>query len=519
MPNEKDNSVKVISKVMIFMLLGKVLGIVRDALLAVHYGTGVEANAFYAASRIPRVFFDAIFASAISACFIPVFSERLTKKGKKSAFQFGNVFLSLVGLATALLSLVGIAFSAQFVTLIADGFDAETTALAADLMRILFFSVFFTGVAFSFVGILQSLDHFNIPAVISAVSNLVVILYFLVFDEHFGIYGLAVAYLFGWFLQAAVQLPSLRREGWRFRPSFHLKTAGLKQVFALLPPVMVATWVQPISLTINSKFGSRLYDGAGLSAIEISTNLYIVISGVLVSSVTNVIFPKLSRLSSSGEEQAFTDTLRQTLRSVLFLVLPMSIGLMVVARPLIGFVYGGGAFDAFSIDITAEGLRWVSLGMAGYAVQNIVSRAYFARQEGRVPLIAGGISIAANIVLCSLLTPAFEIKGLALSGALSSMIYALILLLCMHGRLGNLLTGDLLLSLLRMALASGVMLLCTTGVLNLTAGLLPGKSGYLLTLAVTTLLGCVVYFLAAFLLRIEEAKQLFSTVTQKIKRG
>ena len=291
-----------------------------------------------------------------------------------------------------LYSVLGILFAGPLVSLFADGYDAQTAELAVSLTRVMFPTVLFTGVAFSFVGVLQSLGEFNVPALISVVSNLVIILYYLTLDQQFGIYGLAVAFLVGWFLQAAVQVPSLRRLGFRYRPGLELRSEGMRKVFALMLPVMVSTWVQPINLTINSKFGSRLYEGAGVSAIEFSTNLYLVIAGVFVLSVTNVIFPKLSRLTGREQEGEFRETLRTTLHGCLFFVLPMSAGLMVLSRPLISFIYGGGAFDDFSVSITSQGLFWVSLGMTGYAVQNILSRAYFARQKGKVPLAAGAAS-------------------------------------------------------------------------------------------------------------------------------
>ena len=148
-----------------------------------------------------------------------------------------------------------------------------------------------------------------------------------------------------------------------------------------------------------------------------------------VLSVTNVIFPKLSRQSAQGEGEAFRDTLRQTVHATLFFVLPMSAGLMVLSRPLVSFIYGGGLFDEFSVEITAQGLVWVSLGMAGYAVQNILSRACFARQDGRTPLVAGAVSIGVNILLCMVLTQRMAVAGLAVASAVSSTVYAVLLLI------------------------------------------------------------------------------------------
>ena len=520
MERSQNNATKTISMVMILTLLGKVMGLYRDHLLAIHYGMGMEANAFYTASRIPRVFFDAVFASAISACFIPVFSEYLTKEGKEKAFSFSRSFLTMMGILTAVLSLVGMGCSGALVELFADGYDAQTAALATSLTRIMFPTVFFTGIAFSFVGILQSLDEFKIPALMSVVSNAVVIVYYLFFDRSFGIYGLAVAFLVGWLLQAVVQVPPLRRLEFSYRPAWEFRSEGMKKVFALMGPVMVSTWVQPINLTINSKFGSRLYEGAGVSAIEYATNLYLVIAGVFILSVTNVIFPKLSRLTADGQGNAVRDTVRQTLHSSLFFVLPMSAGLMVVARPLIAFLYGGGAFDAFSVNITSNALAFVCLGMAGYAVQNILSRVYFARQNGRTPLIAGAISIGVNVVLCMAFTDSLLVNGLAIASAASSTAYALLLLIPLMREDKQLLAGGFVSDLVKMLLATGAMAAAAFGVWQGASMVLPeGKLFLLVGLGLCAGAGAVVYFLCTWCLKLEEARLSANLVKRILKRG
>lgn len=520
MDRRRKGSARTISFVMLVTLLGKVMGLYRDRLLAVHYGVSMEANAFFTASRIPRVFFDAVFASAIASCFIPVFSEYLEKRGREAARRFAGSFLTVIALLTAALTALGMLFPQALVAVFADYADPATTALAASLTRVLFPTVVFSGVAFSLVGILQAMDHFTAPALMSAASNLVIILYFLFLDKSFGIYGLAAAYLAGWLLQGLIQIPPLRRLGFRYEPGLEVRSEGMKKVFALMGPVMVSTWVQPINLVINSRFGSRLYDGAGVAALEYSTNLYLVIAGTFVLSVTNVIFPKLSRLTAGGRQEDFQDTLRQTLHSTLFFVLPMMAGLMAVARPLVSFLYGDGEFDDFSVGITSTSLVWVSLGMAGYAVQNILSRAYFARQEGRAPLIAGAASIGVNLALCALLTRPLEITGLALASAASSTVYALLLLIPISRTSPAALDRRLGLDVLKMLAAAAVTGVCAALVLAVLPGLLPGgKAGELLALGACALAGVIVYFCAALALGLDEARTVLTLGGRLGKRG
>lgn len=233
-----------------------------------------------------------------------------------------------------------------------------------------------------------------------------------------------------------------------------------------------------------------------------------------------MIFPRLSRLTAGGQQNQFRDTIRQTIHSSLFFVLPMSVGLMVVARPLISFIYGGGEFDSFATDITSTALVWVSVGMAGYAIQNILSRAYFARQDGRTPLIAGAISIGVNIVLCALLIDRFEVAGLALSSAVSSTVYALLLLLPMEKKGEGVLDRGMVADLVKMIAASLAMGLCAGAVLSALTSILPaGKLGELVCLGLCALAGLIVYFLLVLILGVQEAKLSVTLIKQLRKRG
>ncbi len=516
MEEKKGNPARTIGLVMVITLLGKVLGLYRDRLLAVHYSVGMEASAFFTASRIPRVFFDAVFASAVASCFIPVFSEYLTRKTREEAERFASSFITLICLATGVLSLAGMIFPAPLVSIFADYSDPATVSLARSLTRIMFPTVFFSGAAFSLVGVLQAQDHFTMPALMSTASNLVIIAYFFFLDRKFGIYGLAAAYLLGWAVQCIILFPPLRKLKFHYRPRLELRTEGMRKVAALMAPVMVSSWVQPINLVISSRFGSRILNGGGVAVMEYSNNLYLVITGVFILSVTNVIFPRLSRLTAGGEENAFQDTLRQTVHTSLFFVLPMTAGLMTVSRPLISLVYGGGQFDAQSVQLTATSLFWLSLGMCGYAVQNILTRAYFARQEGKAPLLAGAVSIAANYILCRVLIGPLGVTGLALSSAISSTVYAVLLLVPLELKGEGILSGGMVLDFFKMLAASAVMGVCANAVLKIVSSAVPaGKLGEVISLGACALTGVAVYFILVLVLRLQEVQLVLSAVRNR----
>ena len=259
MEKSANSTVKTVGFMMMITLIGKLLGLVREQLLAANYSIGAEAAAFMTASRIPRTFFDAVFASAISASFIPIFNEYLEKKGKQEAFRLSNIFITMIGVVTCIMTVLGIVFAEPITWLFADGMTTYTAKICVEFLRILFPTVIFTGVAFSFVGILQSLEEFTIPAAMSIVSNAVIILYYIFLNDKFGIEGLTIAFLIGWAMQAMIQIPALYKKGYRFHVDFHFKEEGMKKIVLLMLPVMISTWIQPINFVINTKFASHIY--------------------------------------------------------------------------------------------------------------------------------------------------------------------------------------------------------------------------------------------------------------------
>ena len=233
-----------------------------------------------------------------------------------------------------------------------------------------------------------------------------------------------------------------------------------------------------------------------------------------------MIFPKLSRLTAQHQEDEFRDTIRQTVHSSLFFVLPMAAGMMTLARPMVSFLYGGGAFDEFSVDITSQALVWVSLGMVGYGLQNILSRAYFAQQNGRTPLIAGGISILANIVGCMLLTEPLGVAGLAISSAISSTLYALLLIIPLQRQGQGVLDGSFARDGAKMLVSTvGMAAVVLAARFGLESLLPQGKIGELVLLGLCALLGVAVYFLLTTLTSLDEAKMVWGMVKRVRKRG
>lgn len=509
---QQQKNIRTMGMMMVLTLLGKVLGLVRDMMLGHNFATGMAADAFLAASRIPRNFFDAIFASAISASFIPVFNEYLEKRGKEEAFRLSDAFISVMTLLTAALSALGILFAAPLTAFLTDGFDPATAALCAHLLRILFPTVLFTGLAFSLVGILQSLGEFNIPALLSTASNAVIILYYVFFCDRFGVVGLAVAFLVGWAVQVLIQLPSLRRFGYRYRPA--LRHEGLRKIFALVGPVLVSTWVQPLNLTVATKYASNIPGGA--SSLEYANTLYTIVAGVFVLSIANVIFPELSRYAVREDEQALGESISDTLGMMLFILTPMAVGLAALAKPIVRLLYEWGEWGTASTASTAGTLTFLSLGMLGYGVQIILSRAFYAAQQGKMPLVAGAASVLVNLALCALLSPVMGLRGLALASAVSLIVSALVLLIALARRYRALRSAAALTEFGKMLLCAALMGGAVWAVcMSLEPRLGDALVSRALLVAVPTAVGVIVYFVLARLCRIGTMTRLVRLLRRK----
>lgn len=497
-------------------LLAKIFGMLRDSFVGAYFGTGGAADAFFAATQIPLMFFDMVIGGVISSAFIPVFNEKLQKEGKENAMRYGSKFINAVLIITGLICIVGIFFSSAVIEIITPGLDAETKALAIKLARIMFPMIIFTGLAFSFVGILQSFEHYKIPAVISLVSNAALILYLAVFKNRFGVEGLAAAMLVGWSLQAIVQLPSLVSIRFKYTPDFNFNDDGIKKTFLLALPLLVCTWVQPIGNLINMHFASALSEGS-MSSLQYANRLYVIIVGVFSFVVTNLVFPKLSRASAAdntGEKRALV---QGSLKSVSFVMFPLMLGLVILAKPIVSIIYERGEFNALSVHMTSTALTFYALGMVGYSVAEVLNKSYFAMQDTKTPTVSAVISIAVNIALSALLVSKYEIAGLALSCAAASTVNAVLNFLFIRKKIPGLFEKKDFANIIKILVSSLVM--AATVYFSYKNFLYERfYTTFVSKLCMTALLsflGAAVYFICCSLLKVSETRIVYDI----FKRG
>lgn len=418
--------------------LAKLCGLARETLIAAYFSTGYEGTAYLTATQLPMTLFDIVIGGVISASFIPIFNDLLEKKDKKAAMDFANRFICMILLITIIISVFGILFADGLITLMAPNFDVRTHNLAAQLSSIMFPMIIFTGLAFSFVGILQTFGEFNIPAIMSLISNLAVIAYFPLLGKKFGVYGLSAAMLFSWSLQVFVQIPSLKKFGFRFRPTVKIWSEDIKRAMLLAGPMLISTWVQPLYSIVNTRIASG-FEGA-VPVLNYANRLYIVVTGVFSFVVTNLIFPKLSRANSAERQEETNSLIVMSLKAVTIVILPIMVIFMILPRPIISVIYNHGKFDA--VGETSLALACYSAGMIGMSVNEVLSKSFFSMKNSKTPMINAVISMVCNIIFAYTLSELFGVGGLALATAGGSVINAVLNYICMRRKRGALFSAE-----------------------------------------------------------------------------
>ena len=503
------------------MVLSKGLGMLRGVLLANHYGINMEANAFSTASRIPLAFFDMLFSAAILGCFIPVYnsfkSEQNTfdAESEKKADAFACVFLNFIFLLTGILTLVGILFAEPIIGLIAPNLDAETAALAASLLRIMFPMIIFTGAAYTLVGVLQSKNEFIVPSLISSISNAGVIFYFLFINDALGenaIHGLAFAYLIAWALQLLTLIIPLAKRKFRYYFCLDLKNPALRKALKMTPPIMIGSWLAPFGILSGTFFTPYLPIPGAITIFEYTNNIYVIIVGILTYGICNFTFPKLSRLNILGEHEAFSRTARSGLLSALYVVLPVMAAVIILSGEGTSILYQRGEFDASAAAYTARALKFISIGMPAFCIIEIVTRIMYSQTKVRIPMLAALCGITVNIISSALLihVPALEVGAVALANALGQIAAAAVLIAALLRMSRGILDRSFLRELLKI-LAGTLFAAALMWLIYHMIGNQPFEAGIwknLFTASVVVVPGIVVYLIATRLLRVKAIESL-----------
>ncbi|RDC49215.1 murein biosynthesis integral membrane protein MurJ [Acinetobacter sp. RIT592] len=499
-------------------LIAKILGFGRELALASAYGASGTSDAFLVAMNIPAVIFSAI-GTSLGTAFIPLYCDLEAKQGKKASLRFSNNVLNIVVLLCLITSLVGVVFTEPIVKLFAVGFKGETLTQAIYFTRVLILGMAFLGMSYIMMAFLQVKENFVIPGLMSVPYNMLIIIsIFLSVTINPNI--LPWGTLIGLSLQFIFQYPFARKKGFKYRPYINLKDEYLKRMLWLIGPVLIGVAVTQVNSIVDRTIASTLVEGS-ISALNYATKLNQFVMGMFIVSISSVIYPMLSKLSTENNKKKFKESIVTAINVVTLIIIPISVGAIILAEPIVKLLFQRGEFDARATQMTAIALIFYSIGMLGFGLRDILGKIFYSLQDTKTPMINGIIAMVLNIVLnlAFVKYTNMGLGGLAFATSISSLVTIALLSVSLRRKIGAFGGKKIISVLIKSIIAALLMALVTKFTYNaIDAFLSAGFIQDAIKLAISVGLGAIVYAVSIIVLRVDEVKLIFKMINKKVKR-
>jgi putative peptidoglycan lipid II flippase len=509
-------------------MASRLLGLVREQVLAYYFGASDAYDAFLVAFRVPNLVRDLFAEGAMSAAFVPTFSRTLAQGGRERAWRLGNsVVNALIGV-TGLLVLAGIAFAPALVGLYAADFAAVPGKfeLTVQLTRVMAPFLTLVALAAAFMGMLNSLHRFFVPALSPAMFNvgsILTILALVPVAHATGVppvFALAAGTLVGGLGQVLIQWPPLRREGYRYRPAIDVRDEALHRVLVLMGPGTLGLAATQINIFVNTLLATGEGTGA-VSWLNYAFRLMYLPIGLFGVSIATAATPTMSRLAAEGSLPTMRATIASGISLMLALNVPATVGLAVLAPSIVALIYEHGRFTPADTAATAAALQYYALGLVGYSVVKIVSPAFYAIGRSRVPVAVSAASVVVNVALNVALVRVLGYRGLALGTSIAALLNAGALLWMLGRALDGIEARRIASTFARIAVASLLMGVAAWGVDAWLRSVLPvhGVLPSLARVAAAMSAGIAVLAAASHGLGVQEFHEATAMVLRRLRRA
>lgn len=510
--------------VMAATLLSRLLGLVRDIVIAHQIGAGERADAYTAAFKIADLLMYLVAGGALSSTFIPVFKEYLSQNKHRAAWQTFSVVATVTVLVAGLFVVVAEIFPEAFIHLTNGGYTEAQVRLTVPLVRIILPAQIFFMLGGLLMGTLNVREQFLVPALAPSIYNLGIIFGAAVLYPFIGLTGLTWGALIGAFVgNFALQVILVARTGMRYRPSLAVLHPGAVKVWKMMLPILLGVSLPNVDQIINGYFASELPHGSQ-AAMSYAVRLMLIPIGIFAQAMGIAILPTMSGQAALGQRKELRATISSALRTILFVTVPASALLCLLATPIIKFLLQSGHFTVHDTLVTATALRFYSLGIFAWSAQAILTRGFYALQDTRTPVISGTAMTAVFIGMNWLVvhfTP-WGVGGLALATSVAAALHMGIMFVLLRRRLrgiqDSLLFAGVLKTLAATAVLCGAVWVIRAGVLTF---LPPGES---VKLAAAILLACAggagifAFLVTAHLLRAAELQSAASLFRGLVRR-
>lgn len=510
-------------------LVSNVLGLFRERLIAGHFGASNETDIFYASFRIPDLIFNLLILGALSSVFIPIFVEKLTKGEKEKAQKLANSLLNFILISAFLFGVIVFILAPQLVPFLLPGFfNRETSAnldiyqTTVNLIRIMLLSPILFSISGIFSGILNSHKRFIAYSLTPIVYNISIILSMIFLIDKFEpqIYAPAVGVIGGAFMAAIIQLPSVLRTGWRWKPEIDFKKGEIARMIKMMTPRTLTIGANQINIVVDTIVLSFFV--GGISVFNYANNIQTVPTVIFGIAIATAIFPALSESSTRGDMKEFKERFSWSARRILFFMIPATIGIIVLRAQIVRLIFGIGHFDWEATYWTTKTLLFFSFGLVAQALIPLLIRAFYAIQDTRNPFYIGVIVMLINAIL-SIAFPfitalGLGVAGVALAFSIAGIVNAVLLFVVLHEKIGILDPDNKIFeSTARLVIASALMGIVVHYSLYLFDAVTDTHKvvGLLLQTTGAVALGGLTYFFLTWLFKCEEIKFVLNKIRRK----
>jgi len=518
-PSANSQIARAASLVTAAYVLSNIAGLIRQILVAKAFGTSAPMEAFNAANRISETLFNLVAGGALGSAFIPMFTSLLAKEKRQKAWKLASSIFNLTLIILTALAALAAIFAPQVVRyVIAPGFAADPAkeALTIALTRLMLPSAVLFGLSGLVMGILNSHQKFFIPALTPAMYQLGMIFGVTVLSPSMGIYGLAWGVLVGAALHLILQLPLLFKQKASYTPSLNLDSPDVREVARLMGPRVLGVAVVQLNFWINVRLASGMPEGS-VTAVQIAFTLMLMPLAAIAQSIATAALPTFSTQVAKNKLGEMRNSLSATLRGILLLSIPASLGLVALRIPVVTLLYQRGEFDTHSTKLVAWALLFYGIGLVGHAMVEILARAFYALHDTKTPVMIGITAMSLNVLFSYIFSALFIRQGwmphggLALANTLATALEMVGLILFMRKRLDGLNGKQIGSGLGKSLAAGGLMTAAILGWITLAGD----YSVWLLALG-GILIGIVVYTVSLGVFKTRELKQLYQVIRSQL---
>lgn len=510
--------------VIFLSLLGKLMGFARESLQAGVFGATNEMDAFISAQSATAIV-SALVTTAIATTFIPALTKAENEHGEKTRNLFTNNMLAIATLISILVVILGYIFAPQLAILFTSKSKPEVYALVVQLIRIGMPVVIFSAIVGVLTGFLQYNNKFAAAGAVAIPLNICYIIFLLFMAKKGGISGLTIASVVGVVAQIIFLLPESFKQGYRPIPTLNFKDKYVMEALALAVPVLISSAVNDVNVIVNRKLASSMVEGS-VSVLNYANKMNLMILGIFITAITSIIFPTMSRAFGSNNMLQGKRVMNASVKLVLFLTIPATIGMIVLARPIVDIAFFHGVFtQQNAIDTTAT-LRFYTLALISMSVSMVLNRVYYSISDTKTPFIVGLINVSINIVLNLLVAHRFGTRGLAASVSIATTIAVLMSFVLLKKKIGHLGTKSFIRALIKSLISAGLMGIFCLAYYPLESLILPaGISNATSTIIKLIILGAIVaiavciYGFMLYVLGVREIRDVVKLIKKKLKKS